>query len=105
MQILFGQMAKSDKKYADPTGVLRSVTDNYGRSVDIGDERDIGEFNDIFLSRLQEGLNYKSIYEEAKRAWLEKEAANEAAEAEANKAGAGQASENIADSSILAEDA
>ena len=85
-------MAKSDKKYADPTGVLRSVTDNQGRCIDIGDERDIGEFNDIFLSRLQEGLNYKSIYEEAKRAWLEKEAANQAAEAEANKSASGQAS-------------
>ena len=73
-------MAKSDKKYADPTGVLRSVTDNSGRQIDIGDERDIGEFNDIFLSRLQEGLNYKSIYEERKKEWLEKEAANEALE-------------------------
>jgi hypothetical protein len=52
-------MAKSDKKYADPTGVLRSLTNDNGQPVEIGPERDIGEFNDTLLSRVQEGLNYK----------------------------------------------
>lgn len=56
-------MATSDKKYADPTGVLKSVTDDFGRPVEIGSEQDIGEFNSTLLSRLQEGLNYKKIYE------------------------------------------
>ena len=37
MQVLFGQMTKSDKKYADPTGVLKSITDTEGRQLDIGD--------------------------------------------------------------------
>ena len=55
-------MAKSDKKYADPTGVLRSLTNDNGQPVEIGPERDIGEFNDTLLSRVQEGLNYKKIY-------------------------------------------
>ena len=31
-------MAKSDKKYADPTGVLRSVTNDFGQPVEIGSE-------------------------------------------------------------------
>lgn len=45
-------MAISDKKYADPTEVLKSLTDNNGKVIGIGDEQDIGEFNDTFLSRI-----------------------------------------------------
>ena len=30
--------------------------------MEIGEEKDIGEFNDSFLSRIQEGLNYKAIF-------------------------------------------
>ena len=62
LKILFALMTKSDKKYGDPTAVLQSVVDNYARPVEIGDERDIGEFNDILLSRVQEGLNYRRLY-------------------------------------------
>lgn len=29
-------MAMGDKKYVDPSNVLRSVTDNYGNPVEIG---------------------------------------------------------------------
>lgn len=56
-------MIKSDKKYADPTAVAHSLTDDNGKPFQIGEERDIGEFNDCLLSRVQEGLNYKAIYE------------------------------------------
>ena len=52
-------MTKSDKKYGDPTKVLQRVTDNTGRPLEIGNEQDIGEFNDTLLSRVQDGLNYK----------------------------------------------
>jgi len=45
-------MTKSDKKYADPTKVLSSLTDNSGKPIEIGNEQDIGEFNDTFLSRV-----------------------------------------------------
>lgn len=62
-------MAKSDKKYADPTNVLNCVTDDTGQNINIGDQADIGEFNGIFLSRIEEGLNYKKIYDEAKAKW------------------------------------
>ena len=58
-------MTKSDKKYGDPTKVLQRVADNTGRPVEIGNEQDIGEFNDTLLSRVQEGLNYRQLYEEA----------------------------------------
>lgn len=58
-------MTKSNKKYGDPTSVFNAVTDNHGRPVEIGNEQDIGEFNETFLSRVQEGLNYKKMYEEA----------------------------------------
>jgi ubiquitin carboxyl-terminal hydrolase 25/28 len=64
LKVLFGQMTKSYKKYADPTRVLRSLTDDFGKPVEIGEEKDIGEFNDTFLGRVQEGLNYKQLYEE-----------------------------------------
>lgn len=57
-------MTKSYKKYGDPTEVLKSITDDYGKPVEIGEEKDIGEFNDTFLSRVQEGLNYKQLYKE-----------------------------------------
>ena len=57
-------MTKSDKKYADPTGVLKALTDDYGQPVEIGPERDIGEFNGVLLTRVQEGLNFKKIYDE-----------------------------------------
>lgn len=67
LKVLFGQMTKSDKKYGDPTAVLNAITDYYGKPVEIGNEQDIGEFNGIFLSRVQDGLNYKKIYDEAKQ--------------------------------------
>lgn len=50
-------MARSDKKYADPTAVLKAIVDDFGNPVEIGDQKDIGEFNSTFLSRISEGLN------------------------------------------------
>lgn len=74
-------MAKSDKKYADPTGVLGSLTNDNGNPVEIGPERDIGEFNDTLLSRVQEGLNYKKIYADMVKAKADKEAKRKAEKA------------------------
>lgn len=37
MKKLFAFMARSDKKYADPTAVLKAIVDEYGNSVEIGD--------------------------------------------------------------------
>ncbi len=56
---LFSLMIGSDRKYVDPTPVLTSIVDDYGNELPIGDQKDIGEFNLIFLSRVDEGLNEK----------------------------------------------
>jgi hypothetical protein len=52
MKTLFARMAIGDQKYADPTPVLRSITDDEGESFKIGNQMDIGEFNGIFLTRI-----------------------------------------------------
>ena len=56
-------MCVGDKKYADPTQVLKFITNDSGQNIDLGDQKDIGEFNDSFLSRVQEGLNFRKLYE------------------------------------------
>ena len=49
-------MIASDRKYVDPTNVMTSIVDDYGNELPIGDQKDIGEFNLVFLSRIDEGL-------------------------------------------------
>ena len=49
-------MIASDRKYIDPTDVMTSIVDDYGNQLPIGDQKDIGEFNMVFLSRIDEGL-------------------------------------------------
>ena len=71
-------MIKSDKKYVDPSQVLNSVVDDegisnlmqenfnifIGNSIPIGDQKDVAEFNLCFLSRIEEGLQYKILNED-----------------------------------------
>ncbi len=71
MKKLFAFMARSDKKYADPTGVLKSLVDDFGNPIEIGDQKDIGEFNTNFLARLQEGLHATTILQKLKYDKLE----------------------------------
>jgi ubiquitin carboxyl-terminal hydrolase 25/28 len=40
----------------DPTDVVTSVVDDNGNEIPIGDQKDIGEFNLVFFSRIDEGL-------------------------------------------------
>lgn len=49
-------MIASDRRYLDPTDVVTSIVDDYGNELPIGDQKDIGEFNLVFLSRIDEGL-------------------------------------------------
>ena len=63
LKVTFSQMCAGDKKYVNPTKVLKSITNDSGEPIELGDQKDIGEFNDSFLSRVQEGLNYKKLYE------------------------------------------
>ena len=56
---LFSQMILVNKKYVDPTNVLKSLTDDFGNPVIVGEQRDLGEFNLNFLERLEEGMGEK----------------------------------------------
>ena len=55
-QKLFATLSLSDKKYTDPSAVLHAIVDDYGNPIQIGEQKDIGEFNGTFLTRIQEGL-------------------------------------------------
>ena len=52
---LFATLALSDKKYTDPSAVLHAIVDKYDYPIQIGKQKDIGEVNSTFLSRIQEG--------------------------------------------------
>ncbi|CAD8083486.1 unnamed protein product [Paramecium primaurelia] len=56
LQNLFIKMIGSDQKYADPSEVVKSICDDFGNVLPIGDQQDVGEFNHYFLSRIGEGL-------------------------------------------------
>ena len=56
-------MTLSAKKYTDPTGVLKAITDDFGSPIEIGDQKDIGEFNQTLLARIQEGLMSDKLIE------------------------------------------
>ena len=56
LKILFSELIASDKKYVDPKAVITSIVDDYGNELAVGDQKDIGEFNLIFLSRIEDGL-------------------------------------------------
>lgn len=49
-------MILTNKKYTEPLEVLRSLVDDFGQAILIGEQKDIGEFNLNFLERIEEGL-------------------------------------------------
>ncbi len=51
----------ANRKYVDPTAVLRSLTDDFGNPISIGEQRDIGEFLLNFIERIEEGLGELKI--------------------------------------------
>lgn len=50
-------MACGNKKYCDPSPVLRAVVDEFGHPIQIGEEKDIREFNGMLLGRIEDALN------------------------------------------------
>ena len=59
MAKLFASMILANRKYVDPTSVLKSLTDDFGNQVHVGEQKDLGEFNINFLERIEEGLGEK----------------------------------------------
>ena len=53
---LFSRLAQLNKKYTEPSEVLRALVDDFGNTISLGDQKDIGEFNLNFLERIEEGL-------------------------------------------------
>ena len=56
LQTLFAEMLQSNRKYADPTRVLEAIVDDHGGKMNIYEQKDIGEFFQMLLERVQDGL-------------------------------------------------
>jgi hypothetical protein len=56
MKLLFAFMTKSEKKYADPTAMIRQIVDDFGNQMKIGDQQDITEVSEGFMTRIHEGV-------------------------------------------------
>jgi len=63
LQKLFALMIGSNRKYIDPTPVLSSITDDFGNKIEIGGQRDVGEFNMILVSRIAEAMRRRDEVE------------------------------------------
>lgn len=59
-------MILSNRKYADPTNVLKSLVDDYGNQILVGEQKDIAEFNLNLLERIEEGIGERGSNEEIK---------------------------------------
>ena len=57
MKSLFAAMTKSNQKYVDPSTVIQNLVDDLGNQVKIGDEEDIGEVSEWFMTWVDEGIN------------------------------------------------
>lgn len=54
-------MVLTNKRYTEPSDVLRALVDDYGNPILLGDQKDIGEFNLNFLERVEEGLGERFL--------------------------------------------
>jgi hypothetical protein len=52
LQTLFAEMLQTNRKYADPTRVLEAIVDDNGEKMNIYEQKDIGEFFQMFLERI-----------------------------------------------------
>lgn len=53
---MFASMAIGNKSYIEPQSVLSQIIDESAIQIQIGDERDLREFNEIFLSRISDAV-------------------------------------------------
>ena len=58
-------MALGKKKYLDPNRVLESILDDQGDKVAIGDQKDISEYNQVFITRIQDAFKWKQSQQQS----------------------------------------
>ena len=56
-------MTIGNKSYHKPMELLASICDNNGNQLIVGDQKDLHEFNEIFISRIIEGLQFEEAGE------------------------------------------
>jgi hypothetical protein len=56
-------MTIGNKKYAEPSRVLKSVVDDFGKDIQIGEEKDITEFKSTLVAQIAEA--FKSLEQES----------------------------------------
>ena len=54
---MFAGLLLSNQKYVDPTQLLNSVVDDFGRKIEVGRQMDVVEYLLNFIERIEEGLN------------------------------------------------
>jgi len=60
MQILFGQLKHSQKKYYDTLSFCQSMTDFSGQPINVGEQQDVNEFGGLLFDRLDTALKNSS---------------------------------------------
>jgi ubiquitin carboxyl-terminal hydrolase 25/28 len=53
---MFQTMVLTNRKYIEPSQVLKALVDDFGNVIEFGEQKDIGEFNLNLLQRVEEGL-------------------------------------------------
>ena len=56
LQLLFSSMILGNKRFIDPSSVLDALVDDSGNKIQIGEQKDVGEFNMNMIARIEEGL-------------------------------------------------
>ena len=71
LQLTFVRMRRSQKKFLDPTEVLKLMKDAAGSPYKVGRQEDVAEFNDTFLANVEEGLRQADSNLDALRSLVE----------------------------------
>ena len=64
LKMMFTMITIGNRSYVEPKPVLASIIDDNGQQITIGDERDLREFNEIFLSRISDALSLSQTGDE-----------------------------------------
>jgi len=53
---MFAKIQSGIQSYVDPTDVLACIVDEIGEKFQTGQEQDIGQFNELFISRISDAF-------------------------------------------------